>query len=60
MAELLHMKQANASKIERRSDMLISTLRSYIVAMGGSLELVAKLPRKKPVLLEGLQDLSER
>ena len=57
MAELLHMKQANVSKVEKRADMLISTLRGYVEAMGGSLELVAHLPGRGPVRLEGFSDL---
>jgi transcriptional regulator with XRE-family HTH domain len=44
MAELLDIDQASVSKIESRSDMLLSTLRSYVEAMGGSLRLVAEFP----------------
>lgn len=44
MAELLDTKQANVSRIERRTDMYISTLRSYIEAMGGELDIVARFP----------------
>jgi transcriptional regulator with XRE-family HTH domain len=44
MAELLHMNQASISKLESRSDMLLSTLRSYVEAMGGSLRLVLEFP----------------
>ncbi len=44
MAKLLHIDQAGISKIENRSDMLLSTLRSYVEAMGGSLRLVAEFP----------------
>ena len=44
MAEILHTKQANISRIERRTDMYISTLRSYIEAMGGQLDIVARFP----------------
>jgi len=44
MAKLLQIDQAGVSKIESRSDMLLSTLRSYIQAMGGSLRLVAEFP----------------
>jgi transcriptional regulator with XRE-family HTH domain len=44
MAELLHMDQGSISKIESRSDMLLSTLRSYVEAMGGSLRLIAEFP----------------
>jgi transcriptional regulator with XRE-family HTH domain len=42
MATLLQIDQAGVSKIESRSDMLLSTLRSYVEAMGGSLRLVAE------------------
>jgi ribosome-binding protein aMBF1 (putative translation factor) len=44
LAKILHTKQANISRIERRTDMYISTLRSYIEAMGGELDIVAKFP----------------
>jgi transcriptional regulator with XRE-family HTH domain len=44
MAELLDIDQAGISKIESRSDMLLSTLRSYVKAMGGSLRLLAEFP----------------
>lgn len=44
LAALLHTKQANISQIERRTDMYISTLRSYIEAMGGHLDIIARLP----------------
>ena len=44
LAETLHVRQAAISKVERRSDMLISTLRKIIEAMGGELEIRAILP----------------
>src|ERR1700690_1990727 len=44
LAELLSTKQANISRIERRTDMYISTLRTYIEAMGGQLDIVARFP----------------
>jgi len=44
IAEILHTKQANVSRLERRTDMYISTLRSYIEAMGGTLDIVARFP----------------
>jgi Fe-S cluster biogenesis protein NfuA len=44
MAEKLHIKQAAVSKLERRTDMYLSTLRSYIEAMGGALEIRAVFP----------------
>ncbi len=44
MARKLHIQQAAVSKLERRTDMYLSTLRSYIEAMGGTLEIVAHFP----------------
>ena len=44
IAKKLHIKQAAVSKLERRADMYLSTLRSYIEAMGGELEIVARFP----------------
>ena len=41
LAEILRINQASVSKLERRTDMYISTLRSVIEAMGGRLEITA-------------------
>ena len=46
MAEKLHIKQAAVSKLERRTDMYLSTLRNYIEAMGGKLEIIARFPNQ--------------
>lgn len=42
MAELLNIGQDSVSRIESRSDLLLSTLRSYVEAMGGSLRLIVE------------------
>lgn len=44
LAGVLHVQQPAIAKIERRTDMYISTLRSHIEAMGGELEVVARFP----------------
>lgn len=44
LAGMLHVDQASISKLERRTDMYISTLRSHIEAMGGELEIIARFP----------------
>lgn len=44
LAEILHVKQASVSKMESQTDMYISTMRKYIEAMGGELEIIAKFP----------------
>jgi predicted XRE-type DNA-binding protein len=59
MAELLGIKQANVSRLEKRSDLLLSTLGSYVAAMGGRLRLVAEFPDRPPVVLSKLSGESE-
>lgn len=44
IASSMKIKQASVSKMEGQTDMYISTLRKYIKAMGGELEIVAKFP----------------
>jgi hypothetical protein len=44
IADVLLTKQANISRLEQRTDMHISTLRSYIEAMGGKLDIIARFP----------------
>jgi len=44
LAQILDTKQSNVSRIEKRTDMYISTLRSYIQAMGGELQIIAHFP----------------
>jgi DNA-binding XRE family transcriptional regulator len=53
MAELLSIKQESISSLEKRSDLLLSTLRSYVEAMGGELTLTASFPDRPPVKLAG-------
>jgi DNA-binding transcriptional regulator YiaG len=44
LAELMRVSQATVSKTERRDDMLLSTLRNFVEALGGRLHVVAKFP----------------
>jgi DNA-binding Xre family transcriptional regulator len=44
LAEALGMDQGNISKLERRTDMYVSTLRKFVEALGGELEVVARFP----------------
>ncbi|MBN2568145.1 MAG: XRE family transcriptional regulator [Deltaproteobacteria bacterium] len=44
LAQTLSVRQAADSKLEKRTDMYISTLRNFIKAMGGDLEIIAKFP----------------
>ncbi len=44
LAESLNVNQAAVSKLERRADMYVSTLREFVRAMGGELEITARFP----------------
>lgn len=59
LAETLGIQQATVAKYERQSDLLLSTLRSYVRAMGGSLKLLVEFPDKEPMALEALGELDE-
>lgn len=54
LAKLLNVEQAAVSRTESRPDMYVSTLREYIRAMGGDLQLVAKFPDAE-IKLNGLE-----
>ena len=54
IAETLGIGQDQVSRLEQRSDLLLSTLRSYVEAMGGRLTLVAEFPDRKPVAISGI------
>lgn len=57
MAETLGIGQDGVSRLEKRSDLLLSTLRTYIEAMGGQLSLIAEFPDREPVTLSGLSTM---
>lgn len=50
LAQLLNITQASVSKMEKRTDMYVSTLRSFIQAMGGELEIKAVFPEGSVVI----------
>ena len=56
MAEQLGITQDGVSRLEKRSDLLFSTLRKTVEAMGGSLSLVAEFPDRAPVVLTGIAE----
>jgi hypothetical protein len=51
MAQVLGISQDSVSRLEQRSDLLISTLRGSVEAMGGRLSLVVEFPNQDPVVL---------
>jgi DNA-binding XRE family transcriptional regulator len=54
MAKILGITQDSVSRLEKRSDLLLSTLRRSVEGMGGNLSLVAKFPDRAPVVLTGI------
>lgn len=58
VGEILNINQTAVSKIERRADMYVSTLRSYIEAMGGELDIIARFPDRPPVRISQFEELA--
>ncbi len=56
MAKTLGVTQDSISRLEKRSDLLLSTLRKTVEAMGGNLSLVAEFPDRAPVVLSGIAE----
>ena len=54
LAKTLGITQDGVSRLEKRSDLLLSTLRKSVEAMGGNLSLVAEFPDREPVVLSGI------
>ena len=59
IAQQLGINQENVSRIEKRSDLLLSTLSSYVEAMGGKLSLVVEFPDRPPIALTGIATLDK-
>ena len=56
IAKKLGITQDSVSRLEKRSDLLLSTLRKSVEAMGGHLSLVAEFPDRDPVVLSGIAE----
>ena len=56
MAERLGITQDGVSRLEKRSNLLLSTLRETVEAMGGHLSLIAEFPDRAPVVLSGIAE----
>jgi transcriptional regulator with XRE-family HTH domain len=56
IAKTLGVTQDSVSRLEKRSDLLLSTLRKTVEAMGGNLSLVAEFPDRAPVVLSGIAE----
>jgi transcriptional regulator with XRE-family HTH domain len=56
VAKTLGITQDSVSRLEKRSDLLLSTLRKTVKAMGGNLSLVAEFPDRAPVVLSRIAE----
>ena len=56
VANALGITQDSVSRLEKRSDILLSTLRKTVQVMGGNLSLVAEFPDRAPVVLAGIAE----
>ena len=58
MAKRLGVRQHSISRLEQRTDMLLSTLRDYVQKMGGELVITAQFPDREPVRIAGFADIA--
>jgi transcriptional regulator with XRE-family HTH domain len=58
IAAALNIRQPSVSKIEKQADMYLSTLRNYVEAIGGELDLIVRLPSRGPIRIERLRDVT--
>jgi len=57
VARTLNMGQDGISRLEKRSDLLLSTLRNYVEAVGGRLTLVVQFPNQEPIAIGRLGEI---
>jgi len=58
VARTLNMGQDGVSRLEKRTDLLLSTLRNYVEAVGGRLTLVVKFPEQEPIAIGGFGEIA--
>ena len=56
LAKKLNVSQVAIARLEKRSDLMLSTLRSYIEGLGGTLDLTVKFPNSESVTIKGFSD----
>ena len=59
LSEKLGKRQSSIAQLEKRSDIMISTVREYIEGLGGTLSLQVQFPGQDPLYLDGLGDTEE-
>ncbi|WP_338422792.1 helix-turn-helix domain-containing protein [Aphanizomenon flos-aquae] len=56
LAERLEVQQPAVSKLERRQNLELNTLRAVVNALGGTIEIIVRVPNKEPILLSDYQE----
>jgi len=56
LAERLEVQQPAISKLERRQNLELNTLRAVVDALGGTIEIIVRVPNKEPILLSDYQE----
>lgn len=57
IAQLLGIKQENVSRLERRNNIHLSTLKDYIHALGGKLHLIVEFPNQEPIEIKDFESI---
>ncbi len=57
IAQLLGIKQENVSRLERRNNIHLSTLKDYIHALGGKLHLIVEFPNQEPIEIKDVESI---
>ncbi len=57
IAQLLGIKQENVSRLERRNNIHLSTLKDYIHALGGKLHLIVEFPNQEPIEIKDVETI---
>ena len=60
IAQLLGIKQENVSRLERRNNIHLSTLKDYIHALGGKLHLIVEFPNQESIEIKDCEDIEEK
>ena len=60
IAQYLGIKQENVSRLERRNNIHLSTLKDYIHALGGKLHLIVEFPDREPIEITDCEELEEK
>ncbi|MDE3021732.1 MAG: helix-turn-helix transcriptional regulator [Pseudomonadota bacterium] len=60
LAKNLKVRQDTISRLENKSDMLLSTLRKHVEAMGGELDLVARFPNRPEMTINVIRNLVKK